>query len=34
MPVYLKDIDDHQELEKFDSVLIVSCRFCRRPVWS
>ena len=28
MPVYLKDINDFQELEKFDSVLIVPCRFC------
>jgi hypothetical protein len=28
MPVYLKDSDDYQELEKFDSVLIVPCRFC------
>ena len=28
MPVYLKDILDFQELEKFGSVLIVPCRFC------
>ncbi len=28
MPVYLKDIDDFQELENFRSVLIVPCRFC------
>jgi hypothetical protein len=28
MPVYLKDIDDFHELEKFESVLIVPCRFC------
>ena len=28
MPVYLKDIDEFQELEKFGSVLIVPCRFC------
>jgi hypothetical protein len=28
MPVYLKDIDNFKELEKFSSVLIVPCRFC------
>jgi len=28
MPVYLKDINEFQELEKFKSVLIVPCRFC------
>ena len=28
MPVYLKDIDDLKQLEKFQSVLIVPCRFC------
>ena len=28
MPVYLKDINEFQELEKFESVLIVPCRFC------
>lgn len=28
MPVYLKDIDEFQELEKSKSVLIVPCRFC------
>jgi hypothetical protein len=28
MPVYLKDISEFPELEKFDSVLIVPCRFC------
>lgn len=28
MPVYLKDIDEFPELEKFESVLIVPCRFC------
>ena len=28
MPVYLKDINDFHELEKFGSVLIVPCRFC------
>jgi len=28
MPVYLKDIDNFQALEKFRSVLIVPCRFC------
>jgi len=28
MPVYLKDINDLSELERFRSVLIVPCRFC------
>ena len=28
MPVYLKDTHDFQQLEQFDSVLIVPCRFC------
>lgn len=28
MPVYLKDVDDYKELEKYNSVLIVPCRFC------
>ena len=28
MPVYLKDISDFSELERFKSVLIVPCRFC------
>ena len=28
MPVYLKDIDEFQKLEKFESILIVPCRFC------
>ncbi|MBW2439122.1 MAG: hypothetical protein JRH12_01495, partial [Deltaproteobacteria bacterium] len=28
MPVYLKDINEFQKLEKFASVLIVPCRFC------
>lgn len=28
MPIYLKDIEDLQALEKFESVLIVPCRFC------
>lgn len=28
MPVYLKDTDELQELEKYASVLIVPCRFC------
>lgn len=28
MPVYLKDIDEFSELERFKSVLIVPCRFC------
>ena len=28
MPVYLKDINDFSELERFESVLIVPCRFC------
>ena len=28
MPVYLKDINDFSELERFGSVLIVPCRFC------
>ena len=28
MPVYLKDINEFPELEKFESVLIVPCRFC------
>lgn len=28
MPVYLKDITDFSELDKFDSVMIVPCRFC------
>lgn len=28
MPVYLKDINEFQELEKFSSVLIIPCRFC------
>ncbi len=28
MPVYLKDINDFSELEQFESVLIVPCRFC------
>ena len=28
MPVYLKDIHDLSELERFKSVLIVPCRFC------
>ena len=28
MPVYLKDINEFPELERFKSVLIVPCRFC------
>ena len=28
MPVYLKDVDDFEELQGADSVLIVPCRFC------
>jgi hypothetical protein len=28
MPVYLKDINEFPELERFESVLIVPCRFC------
>ena len=28
MPVYLKDRDEFPELERFESVLIVPCRFC------
>jgi len=28
VPVYLKNIDDYKQLEKFKSVLIVPCRFC------
>jgi len=28
MPVYLKDIHDFRQLEQFQSVLIVPCRFC------
>ncbi len=28
MPVYLKDIHDFKQLEQFQSVLIVPCRFC------
>jgi len=28
MPVYLKDVTDFSELERFASVLIVPCRFC------
>lgn len=28
MPVYLKTIDDYEQLERFKSVLIVPCRFC------
>lgn len=28
MPIYLKDINDFSELERFESVLIVPCRFC------
>jgi hypothetical protein len=28
MPVYLKDVSEFPELEKFKSVLIVPCRFC------
>lgn len=28
MPVYLKEIDNYQEIEKYGSVLIVPCRFC------
>ena len=28
MPVYLKEIDEFPELERFKSVLIVPCRFC------
>jgi hypothetical protein len=28
MPVYLKDINEFSELERFGSVLIVPCRFC------
>ena len=28
MPVYLKEINEFPELEKFESVLIVPCRFC------
>ena len=28
MPVYLKDINEFPELERFQSVLIVPCRFC------
>lgn len=28
MPVYLKDINEFTELERFKSVLIIPCRFC------
>jgi hypothetical protein len=28
MPVYLKDVSEFPELERFGSVLIVPCRFC------
>jgi hypothetical protein len=28
MPVYLKDIHDLEKLKRFESVLIVPCRFC------
>jgi hypothetical protein len=28
MPVYLKDIHDFRQLEQFQAVLIVPCRFC------
>ena len=28
MPVYLNSVDDFSELENFESVLIVPCRFC------
>jgi len=28
MPLYLKDINEFSELERFKSVLIVPCRFC------
>ena len=28
MPVYLKEIDNYHELERFRSVLIIPCRFC------
>jgi len=28
MPLFLKDINDFSELERFGSVLIVPCRFC------
>ena len=28
MPVFLKDTHDFQQLEQFDSILIVPCRFC------
>jgi len=28
VPVYLKNIDDYKQLERFKSVLIVPCRFC------
>lgn len=28
MPVYLKDIHDFRQLERFQAVLIVPCRFC------
>jgi hypothetical protein len=28
MPVYLKDINEFPELERFESVLIIPCRFC------
>ncbi len=28
MPIYLKEIDDYSELAKFNSVLLVPCRFC------
>jgi hypothetical protein len=28
MPVYLEDISEFPELERFKSVLIVPCRFC------
>lgn len=28
MPVFLKDVNTFSELEKFESVLIVPCRFC------
>jgi len=28
MPVYLKDIEEFPELERFKSVLIIPCRFC------
>ena len=28
MPVYLKDRDEFPELERFESILLVPCRFC------